>query len=125
MEREEVGEKKSECDNNIEKKNQDHAEQTNKNNSVEVIQKETFQETKRNREYLVYCEICEYKCKKESTLRKHVNTKHNQYQKCYECGKMFDSKESLECHKEKGHGQEEVIKDTSFVFSESMLDEYL
>ena len=92
---------------------------------MEVIHKETFQDTKGNREDLVYCEICEYKCKKESTLRKHVNTKHNQYQKCYECGKMFDSKESLECHKEKGHGQEEVIKDTSFVFSESMLDEYL
>ena len=92
MEREEVGEKKSECDNNIEKKNQDHAEQTNKNNSVEVIQKETFQETKRNHEDLVYCEICEYKCKKESTFRKYVNTKHNQYQKCYECGRCLTAK---------------------------------
>ena len=38
---------------------------------------------------------------------------------------MFDSKESLECHKDKDHGEEETIKDTSFVFSELMMDEIL
>ena len=38
------------------------------------------------------CETCEYKCKKKSTLLKHIQLKHSE-QKCKICGKEF--KESM------------------------------
>ena len=63
--------------------------------------------------------------KKQKTIAKHMNTKHAQSHMCYVCGKWFVSKDSLEVHKEKNHSAVETEKDTSFVFSESMLDEFL
>ena len=36
-------------------------------------------------------------------MAKHANTKHSQLHKCYTCGEMFNSKDSLEVHK-KGKG---------------------
>ena len=35
----------------------------------------------------IYCEICDYKCKKKNTIRKHMRTKHSQCVSCDECGK--------------------------------------
>ena len=60
---------------------------------------------------------------KKNTMTKHVKTKHSQFIKWYICGEMDNSKDSLQVHKEKVH--EEGYKDTSFVFSKSMLDESL
>ena len=58
-------------------------------------------------------------------MAKHVNTKHSQFHKCYTCGEMFNTKYSLEAHREKIHVEEDNVRDTSFVFSDSMLDEFL
>ena len=71
-----------------------------------------------------HCEICDYKCKKQTTFRKHMNTKHAQSLRCYVCGKLFISKHSLEAHKDEDHMAVKLEKDTSFVFSESMLDDF-
>ena len=54
-----------------------------------------------------------------------TNTKHNQSLKCHVCGKMFVSKDLMEDHTILDHIEFEAQGDTSFVFSESMLDEYL
>ena len=70
-----------------------------------------------------YCEICEYKCKKKNTLMKHMKTKHRHCIACDECGKLVASEDSLNIHKEKYHREDE--SDQSFIFSESMLDEFL
>ena len=71
----------------------------------------------------LHCKICEYKCKRLTTFRKHMNKKHNL--SCEVCGKVLESLDSLSVHKEKDCMEEESKKDTSFVFSESMLDEFL
>ena len=63
--------------------------------------------------------------RKKNTMTKHVNTKHSQLHKCYTCREMFNIKDFLEVHKEKVHGEEETVRDTSLVFSESMLDKFL
>ena len=47
----------------------------------------------------IYCEICEYKCKKKNTIRKHIKTKHSQCISCKECGKLFGGEYSLATHK--------------------------
>ena len=73
----------------------------------------------------LYCDSCEYKCKKKNTIKKHMRTKHSQCLSCDECGKKFASEYSLEKHKEKEHEEIENESDQSFVFSESMLDEFL
>ena len=65
----------------------------------------------------IYCEICEYKCKKKNTIRKHMRTKHSQCISCKECGKLFGSEYSLAIHKGKDHEQIENESDQSFVFS--------
>ena len=54
-----------------------------------------------------------------------MRTKHSQCLSCDECGKKFASEYSLEKHKEKEHEEIENESDQSFVFSESMLDEFL
>ena len=73
----------------------------------------------------IYCEICENKCKKKNTIRKHMRTKHSQCRLCEECRKLFGSEYSLAIYKGIDHEQIESERDRSFVFSESMLDEFL
>ena len=67
----------------------------------------------------------DYKFKKQTTFRKHTNTNLNQSFKCTVCGILFFSKDLLEDHQILDHIEFEAHRDTSFVFSESMLDEYL
>ena len=43
-----------------------------------------------------------------------VNTNNSQLHKCYTCEEMFNHKDSLEVHKEKVHGEEEIVRGTSF-----------
>ena len=55
-------------------------------------------------ENLVYCEICDYKCKKIATLRIHINTKHPEANyKCVQCANNFQSHHMLEQHIEIKH----------------------
>ena len=78
------------------------------------------------------CEKCEYMCQKESTLRNHTETKHAD-QGCKE--KNMNSskvKNSEKCSLDKTDKTEELsltqrVKEAnkSFVFSESMLDEFI
>ena len=89
-----------------------------------VVQTETFKIKKDK----VKCEKCEYKCKKESTLRKHINTKHGD-KECKENTKLQDS-DTVWLNKI--NEIEELlltqrVKDIkkSFVFSDSMLDKFL
>ena len=74
---------------------------------------------------MMICDLCEYKCKKKNTMKKHVRTKHSHCISCDECGKLDASQYALDMHKEKDHTDMENESDQSFVFSESMLDEYL
>ena len=48
------------------------------------------------------CEICNYKCKKEKAMKKHVNAKHIE-QKCRTCDKVFPSKMEVIMHTASEH----------------------
>ena len=95
------------------------------------------------------CEDCDYTCKKFTTLSKHKNSKHINHM-CKVCGKNFNNSMNLLRHVAIEHNEEDVIinniihmdneqvdtdvdrkkeakgqEDSSIVWSESMLDEYL
>ena len=96
------------------------------------------------------CGKCDYKCQKVGTLQKHMNTKHEEHQ-CKQCKEKLPSFMDLLKHVSKNHYRDEdeqkinakkdelldnlllkdleddkeYTKDTSFVFRESMLDEFL
>ena len=36
----------------------------------------------------IYCEICDYKCKKKNTIKTHMRTKHSPCISCDECGNL-------------------------------------
>ena len=36
----------------------------------------------------IYCEICNYKCKKKNTIKTHMRTKHSPCISCDECGNL-------------------------------------
>ena len=54
-----------------------------------------------------------------------MRTKHSHCISCDESGKLFATENSLDIHKGKDHKEIENESDQSFVFSESMLDEFL
>ena len=54
-----------------------------------------------------------------------MEAKHSQCKSCDNPGKIFSSEDELEVHKEKVHMEYENEKDTSFVFSEYMLDKFI
>ena len=86
----------------------------------------------------VKCELCDYRCEKLPMLKKHINSKHME-QKCKVCGKMFETSMKLVSHVAIEHNEEDKIlnevlhstpnsdphKNSSFVFHESMLNEFL
>ena len=99
---------------------------------------------------LISCGQCNYKCKKEKTLQKHIVTKHEEHQ-CKECKEKLPSFMDLLKHVSKHHFKDEdekklnaeqdelfdnmllnglddnkeYVKASSFVFRESMLDEFV
>ena len=53
------------------------------------------------------CTICDYKCTKELTMKKHVNTKHsNKSYDCFTCHEVFQSETVLKRHMENKHKAE-------------------
>ena len=82
------------------------------------------------------CDLCDYRCEKSTTLKKHMNTKHTK-QKCSMCSVEFKTSIDLLSHVAREHHDEEEVRLQStpksdskqekpdFVFSESMLDEFL
>ena len=85
------------------------------------------------------CDHCDHKSEKLATLKKHKNTKHTE-QKCKVCNQEFKTSIELETHVAKGHDDQEEVwsakfqstpksdkegNESSFVFCESMLDEFL
>ena len=67
----------------------------------------------------IYCEIWSIKCKNRIDLEKHMNSNHEGPKSCEVCGKKLLSTETLKTHAKKIHNE------SSFVFSQSMLDEFL
>ena len=86
------------------------------------------------------CEHCNYSCEKLSTLKKHTQSKHTM-QKCKICSKEFKTAMEVIIHVSNEHQEQEEEEEgvqfestpksgkggqkASFVFSESMLDEFL
>ena len=120
-------------------------------NSTPVSIKEhitaVIEKSSESKKELFKCEKCEYKCKKQVTLKKHMHTKH-EAQHCKVCSQMFVSTTDLLQHIVKEHSSNEMThknntesqnqdnvleavaneeKDTnnSFVSSESWLDQHL
>ena len=54
-----------------------------------------------------------------------MRTKHSHCILCNECGNLFATEYSLDIHIGKDYKEIENESDQSFVFSESMLDEFL
>ena len=78
------------------------------------------------------CEHCDYRCKKVITLKKHIKTKHTEkILTCNHCEGKFTSSSYLNVHIADKHCvvsevvPEENQHNVSFVFSESMLDEFM
>ena len=64
-------------------------ENINPVNIKEVEQSEaTIKPFKGKQKVELECEMCDYKCKKENTMKKHVNIKHIK-QKCKTCHRVF------------------------------------
>ena len=82
------------------------------------------------------CDLCDYRCEKSNTLKKHNKTKHTK-QKCSKCSVEFKTSIDLLSHIAREHHDEDGGKlhstpksdseqeKTDFVFSEFMLDESL
>ena len=84
-------------------------------------------------------ELCDYRCEKPTTLKKHIKSEHAE-QKSKICGKKFETSMKLICHIAIEHDEEDEIlnevlhstpnnidtdKNSSFVFHESMLNDFL
>ena len=87
----------------------------------------------------VKCELCDYRCERLATLKKHMNSNHNK-QKCKECGQEFGTSMLLISHVAIEHNEEDDalnevlhstpksdkdIKESNLKFSECMLNEFL
>ena len=57
------------------------------------------------------CELCDYICKKDNILKKHMNMKQGD-KKCKICGKAFPNIKDALVHTANEHSQE-IINDTS------------
>ena len=57
-----------------------------------------------NEDVLLYCELCDYRCKRKLTMKKHMNTKHSKEREiCKECKEEFKSAIELLKHISEHH----------------------
>ena len=101
-----------------------------------VPNKIEIQEEKNSKE--VKCELCDYRCEKVATLKKHINSTHTKH-KCKICGEEFDTSMALLSHVAIEHNEEDDVlngflhstpkdkenKESSFDSSDVMLNKYL
>ena len=66
--------------------------------------------------------IYNYKCKSKKIMLKQLISKHENYKQCDLCERKSTTEDSLTNHEHVDHENEH---DSSFVFSESMLDEFI
>ena len=72
-------------------------ERADSNSTIEASKLET-------KEKRLKCKVCDYKCKKQVTLRKHTNTKHSKIKyNCDKCLKTFTRNVELEDHMQREH----------------------
>ena len=103
-----------------------------------VMEKKKSEEIEKSSKSLK-CDLCEYRCEKPNTLQKHINTKHTK-QKCSICSVEFGTSIDLLSHIAREHHDDEEAcsnklqstpkseskkEKPEFVFSESMLDDFL
>ena len=88
---------------------------------------EVFEETIPENEEWLFCEICDFKSKSEigKAIKDNMNSQQKKCKFCETCGKYFKSNKSLTAHQQKGHGNKEAPRKASFVWSESMLDDFV
>ena len=86
--------------------------ETNGEEVIEIANESTSEETEvvRKSEVWLHCEMCVYKCKTETTMIKHVNSKHKGYKSCDICGTKCSSSESPKTHNSNAHKTQETVK---------------
>ena len=72
---------------------------------------------------MMICDLCDYNCKKSVTLKKHMAIKH-QYNKDDGSDEYSSEDEVFSLSEIKHHKDNNAKSHKSFVFSESMLDEF-
>ena len=68
----------------LSKEEKDHEEIKSFNSAESTVQEKSAMDIMLN------CDICEYKCKKKTTLKEHKHTKHED-KKCKQCNKTFNN----------------------------------
>ena len=115
----------------ISHENTHESKENNKSNTLIKKSEETItihmNDEKMNKEstnqgQLFFCDMCSYKCKNKKTIEKHLHKKHENYKQCDLCDRNFTTEGSLTNHVHEDHENEH---ESSFVFSESMLDEFI
>ena len=91
----------------IEEANDEKAEYKSKQKNTTVEVKEDS--SKQNND--LKCEMCDYSCKKDNIMKKHINMKHGDT-KCKICGKSFPNIKDALMHTANEHSQE-IINDIS------------
>ena len=91
----------------IEEANDEKAEYKSKQKNTTVEVKE---DSSKQNNYLK-CEMCDYSCKKDNIMKKHINMKHGDT-KCKICGKSFPNIKDALMHTANEHSQE-INKDMS------------
>ena len=66
--------------------------------------------------------MCSFKCKNNKTIEKHLHKKHENFTQCDLCERKFMMECLLNNHVKEDHENEHG---SSFVFSESMLDDFI
>ena len=78
----------------------------------------------RAKENQLKCTICDYKCTKELTMKKHINTKHSKKSyDCYKCHEVFKDETGLKLHMENKHESENKKETAAKLNSESIVPE--
>ena len=123
----------------IEKELEDSTEDSTKgdDDSVQVfpeielskISDEKDEAVKNNSEnkQIFNCDHCSFKFIDKNLFQKHMDNKlalNNKPHQCKTCRERFNSLSDVLEHDQKEHQDKQVDNDTSFVFSESMLDEF-